>query len=130
MTQQDSRRVVYSSDGGTVRYCRRCGQPEHTGRCQTAPARGGSAAQARQLPADGVVRIARDRKRRGGKTVTVIAGLPDDEDTLTALAQTLKRLCGSGGTVKDGAIEIQGDHRERLATYLTGQGYRVKLAGG
>jgi translation initiation factor 1 len=77
-----------------------------------------------------VVRLLRDRKRRGGKTVTIIAGLPGDEAALAAFAQTLKRLCGTGGTVKDGVVEIQGDHRERLAAHLAGQGYRVKLAGG
>jgi translation initiation factor 1 len=79
---------------------------------------------------DGVVRIARDRKGRGGKTMTVITGLPGDEAALVALAQTLKRLCGSGGTARDGVIEIQGDHREKLAAHLTKLGHRVKLAGG
>lgn len=126
MAQPENRRVVYTSDGGRVRYCDRCGQPAHAGRC--APA--GSAGAEAKMPNDGVVRIARDKKGRGGKTMTVITGLPGDEATLAALAQTLKKLCGSGGTVKGSVIEIQGDHRERLAAYLGGQGHRVKLAGG
>jgi translation initiation factor 1 len=130
MSQNDNRRVVYTSDGGAVRFCRRCGALEHAGRCHTAPADAGGGTQTRRLPNDGVVRLARDRKGRGGKTVTLIAGLPGDEAALAALAQTLKRLCGTGGTVKDGVVEIQGEHRERLAAYLAGQGYRVKIAGG
>jgi translation initiation factor 1 len=77
------------------------------------------------------VRIARDRKGRNGKTVTVITGLPDDAAQLASLAQTLKRLCGSGGTAKPGGqVEIQGDHRDRLQAKLVAMGYRVKLVGG
>lgn len=124
MTQPENRRTVYTSDGGRVRYCDRCGQVAHTGRCVP------NAGTQTQMPNDGIVRIARDKKGRGGKTMTVITGLPGDATVLTALAQTLKKLCGSGGTVKDGVVEIQGDHRDRLARYLSGQGYRVKLAGG
>lgn len=81
-------------------------------------------------PSDGVVRIFRDRGRRGGKTVTVIRGLPERGLDLDARLLDLKRLCGAGGTVRDGAIEIQGDHRERIAERLRGLGYKVKLAGG
>jgi translation initiation factor 1 len=72
----------------------------------------------------------RDRKQRGGKTVTVISGVPDDNATMTALAQQLKKLCGSGGTVKDGNIEIQGDHCDKVMTKLTALGYKVKRSGG
>ncbi len=79
---------------------------------------------------DGIVRIMRDRKQRGGKTVTVITGIVASDDALTVLAQQLKKLCGSGGTVKDGVIEIQGDHRDKLQAKLTELGYKVKLAGG
>lgn len=82
------------------------------------------------MPRDGIVRIARDRKQRGGKTVTIVTGLPDDSALVAQLAQTLKRLCGSGGTVKDGVIEIQGDHRDRIEARLTELGYRVKRVGG
>ncbi|MFL5806553.1 MAG: translation initiation factor [Roseiflexaceae bacterium] len=75
-------------------------------------------------------RIARDRKRRAGKTVTVISGLRHDPATLQALLTTLKQRCGAGGALKDGELEIQGDHRERVATVLAALGYRVKHAGG
>jgi translation initiation factor 1 len=72
----------------------------------------------------------RDRKQRGGKTVTVISGVQEDEVAIAALAQQLKKLCGSGGTVKDGNIEIQGDHCDKIMTKLTTLGYKVKRAGG
>ncbi len=81
-------------------------------------------------PRDGVVRLFRDRGGRNGKTVTVIHGLPERGPALEARLSELKRLCGAGGTVKDGAVEIQGDHRERLAERLRTLGYTVKLAGG
>ena len=75
------------------------------------------------------MRISREKGNRGGKTVTMIRGLPETA-TLIARAQELKRACGAGGTVRDGAVEIQGDHRERLFEKLTALGYKVKLAGG
>jgi translation initiation factor 1 len=80
------------------------------------------------LPRDGVVRIFRGKGGRGGKTMSVVRGLPPRD--LDAVAKDLKKHCGSGGTVKDGAIEIQGDHREKIAARLQSQGYVVKLAGG
>ncbi len=80
------------------------------------------------LPNDGVVRIFRDRGGRNGKVVTVVRGLPARE--LEERAADLKRLCGAGGAVKDGAVEIQGDHRERIAEKLRSAGHTVKLAGG
>lgn len=75
-------------------------------------------------------RIMRDRKRRAGKTVTVISGLRHDPATLEKLLKTLKQQCGAGGALKDGELEIQGDHRERVAAALTAMGYRVKHVGG
>ncbi len=81
-------------------------------------------------PRDGVVRLFRDRGRRNGKTVTLIHGLPERGPALDARLSEMKRLCGAGGTVKDGVVEIQGDHRERLAERLRTLGYTVKLAGG
>jgi translation initiation factor 1 len=72
----------------------------------------------------------RDAKGRGGKTVTLVKNLTLNEADLTALAKTLKQACGSGGTVKDGVIEIQGEHRPRIAEVLRGLGYKVKIAGG
>jgi len=85
-------------------------------------------ASAPDLPRDGVVRIFRGKGGRGGKAVSVVRGLPPRE--LDAVAKDLKKHCGSGGTVKDGAVEIQGDHREKIAARLAAQGYVVKLAGG
>jgi translation initiation factor 1 len=79
---------------------------------------------------DGVVRVRRESQGRGGKTVTTIAGVGVAEDALRELAGELKRLCGTGGTVKDWVIEIQGDHREKIVSELQRRGYAVKLAGG
>ncbi len=106
--------TVYSTDSGRIRP-----QPDDT---QTSGEP--------KKKSDGIVRIMRDRKQRGGKTVTVITGVLANDDALTILAQQLKKLCGSGGTVKDGVIEIQGDHRDKLHAKLTALGYKVKLAGG
>jgi len=80
-------------------------------------------------PADGVIRLFRERGGRNGKVVTVIRGLPPGE-RLLLLAADLKRLCGAGGTVKGDTLEIQGDHRDRLAAWLREKGHTVKLAGG
>ena len=79
---------------------------------------------------DDVVRIFRERGGRGGKIVTVVRGLPERGSALDARAADLRRLCGAGGTVKGGAVEVQGDHRERVADRLRALGYTVKLAGG
>jgi translation initiation factor 1 len=79
---------------------------------------------------DGVVRVRRESQGRGGKTVTTIAGVGVSEDKLKELAGELKRLCGTGGTVKDWVIEIQGDHREKIVAALQQRGHQVKLAGG
>lgn len=112
-------RLVYSSDGGRVKDA----DPRRTASKGTAPRSIG-------FPDDGVIRIARDRSGRGGKVVTVIRGLPERGALLDARAGELRRLCGAGGTVKDGVVEIQGDHRERVAGRLRALGYRVKLSGG
>jgi len=119
----DDRRAVYVTGVGRVRYCARCGAPEGACACHTA--RTSSSA-----PRDGFVRLARDRKGRGGKTVTTISGVPGEPAELDALAQTLKKLVGSGGTVKDGVIELQGDVRDRVEGKLTELGYQVKRVGG
>jgi translation initiation factor 1 len=105
-------RLVYSTDDGDVRSRKGSGAQQ-----QKSPA----------LPNDGVVRIFREKGRRGGKTVTVVRGLPPRD--LAAVAADLKRFCGAGGSAKDGAVEIQGDHREKAVARLTAQGYTVKLAG-
>ena len=79
---------------------------------------------------DGTVRVSRETKGRKGKGVTLIAGVPLDDDGLAALAKELKQRCGTGGCVKDGVIEIQGDHRDRLVDELQRRGHRVKRTGG
>jgi translation initiation factor 1 len=104
-------RLVYSSDAGRI-------DPRE------APRKPATSS----FPEDGVVRISREKGNRGGKTVTVIRGLPAKD--LEARATELKRLCGAGGTQRDGLIEIQGDHRERIAERLKALGHKVKLAGG
>ena len=87
--------------------------------------------QARAIPVgDGVVRVSRETKGRKGKGVTLITGVPLDENKLRNLGKQLKRRCGAGGTVKDRVIEIQGDHRDLLIEELKKQGYTVKRAGG
>ena len=115
-------RIVYSTDSGRITTCPTCGQPYKQCRCDQ-PARP-------TKKSDGIVRVMRDRKGRGGKTVTVITGVVASGEELSALAQQLKKLCGSGGTIKDGNIEIQGDHCDKVMAKLTALGYRVKRAGG
>jgi translation initiation factor 1 len=110
--------VVYSSEFG--RMCPGCGKPVNACSCRKSS----------QPVGDGVVRIRRESKGRGGKTVMVITGLPLDAAALTALAGQLKRRCGCGGTAKDGVIEIQGDHGELLLSELAKRGYKAKRAGG
>ena len=84
-----------------------------------------------QVPAvGGPVRVSRESKGRGGKTVTVVKGLPLDAMALATLGKQLRAACGSGGTAKDGVIEVQGDHCERVMTELQKQGYAPKRAGG
>jgi translation initiation factor 1 len=114
-------RLVYSTDGGRINTCPTCGQSYKQCRCDQPST---------SKKSDGIVRVMRDRKGRGGKTVTVINGVIGSEAELNALAQQLKKLCGSGGTVKDGNIEIQGDHCEKVTARLGELGYNVKRAGG
>jgi translation initiation factor 1 len=79
---------------------------------------------------DGIVRVRRETKGRGGKTVTTVEGVPLPGNALRDLASELKRHCGAGGTIKDGVIEIQGDHREAIVAELSRRGFSVKRAGG
>ena len=118
-------RLVYSTDGGRVDTCPVCGQPYKHCRCDPS-----STTHNMPKKAGGIVRVMRDRKGRGGKTVTVIDGVMGSASELNVLAQQLKKLCGSGGTVKDGAIEIQGDHCEKVQAKLSEMGYKVKRTGG
>ena len=125
----DYSRLVYSSEGGAQRTCPTCGR--RIDRCVCAApraARGPSGPRAPAVPSDGVVRVFRDRGGRKGKTVTLITGVPPNR--VDEVATQLKRAAAAGGVVRDGAIEIQGDHREMVAGRLGALGFRVKLAGG
>jgi translation initiation factor 1 len=112
--------LVYSTDGG--RMCPRCRQPVAQCRCGSA----GTAAPA----GDGIVRVSRQTKGRAGKGVTLVAGLALGTDDLAALGKRLRTACGAGGTVKNGAIEIQGDHCEAVMALLREQGFTVRRSGG
>lgn len=117
-------RLVYSTDAG--RMCPECGQPVAQCRCRENRAQLAAAAK----PSDGIVRVSHETKGRKGKGVTLIKGLAADADALALTARQLKAACGSGGTVKDGVIEIQGDHRDLVSAALVKQGKTVKRAGG
>ncbi len=110
--RDDNRELVYSSDSGFVRA------PKASGRKPTP--------QANVLPNDGIIRVARER-RRGG-IVSIVTGLAADE--LTAIGKELKKHCGTGGTAKNGVVEIQGDHREKIVAWFVANGRRAKVAGG
>lgn len=86
--------------------------------------------QNRLASLDGVVRIRRETSGRKGKGVTTVSGIPLPEAELKTLAKKLKKTCGTGGALKDGIVEIQGDHREKLKAMLEKEGFTVKLAGG
>lgn len=111
--------IVYSTEFGKM--CPACNKPAAECVCrkkQSTP------------KGDGIVRLMRETKGRKGKGVTLITGVPLDAGELKKLAKKLKQKCGSGGAVKDGVIEIQGDHRDMLEKELSGLGYKVKRAGG
>ena len=111
--------LVYNTDSG--RMCPLCRQPLAQCSCRSRPAR----------PAgDGFVRVSRQTKGRAGKGVTLVKGLDLDDAALIALGKLLKTACGSGGTGKEGVIEVQGDHVERVMELLKAQGHNVKRAGG
>lgn len=114
--------LVYSTDSG--RICPGCQQPQAQCQCQALKA------AAARVAGDGVVRVSRETKGRGGKAVSLVRGVPLDDAGLVALAKELKAACGSGGTVKDGVIEIQGDHVSSLVQRLAGRGWTIKRAGG
>jgi translation initiation factor 1 len=113
--------IVYRT--GVGRICPGCRRPAVECVCKT---KSGAA----RNPSAGGVRIGRETQGRGGKGVTVISGLPLSDDDLATLAKELKRRCGSGGTVRGGVIEIQGEHRDTLVAELTRRGYEPKRSGG
>ncbi|MEY4562218.1 MAG: translation initiation factor Sui1 [Pseudomonadota bacterium] len=113
--------LVYSTDNGG-RICPSCNHPMPSCTCK----------QAKLPPTDGVIRVSRETKGRKGKGVTLVKGAPLDLPGLTALGKTLKAACGSGGTLKDGVIEVQGDHIEQVLTLLKKlhPTWVIKRAGG
>jgi translation initiation factor 1 len=126
------RRLVYDSDLAQPGRCPTCGKRRDRCTCQAPRSRGNQqpAPVASNLPKDGVVRLLRNTKGRGGKTVTLVTGVPGREAELAALLSDLKRLCGTGGTLRGDVIELQGDVRDRLQPELARRGFRVKIAGG
>ncbi len=115
-----STRLVYSTEHGRV--CPDCRHSMATCICKRNQA----------VVGDGKVRVSLDTKGRKGKGVTVVKGLPLAPDALEALGRQLKAACGSGGTVKDGCIEVQGDHVEKVLAWLAArpEGWKPKRAGG
>ena len=117
--QNKSTGIVYSTEFGKM--CPGCNKPTLQCICQ----------KKQLIPkSDGIVRLMRETKGRKGKGVTLITGVPLDDEELKKLAKSLKQKCGSGGSLKDGIIEIQGDHRVLLEKELGKIGYKVKRAGG
>lgn len=112
-------RLVYSTEHGDI--CPACRQKLSRCACKKKHVR---------PVGDGIVRVGRVTKGRKGKGVTVISGIPLDAVELKQLAKTLKQKTGSGGTVKAGTIEIQGDHRDVLMVELKDRGYTVRRSGG
>jgi translation initiation factor 1 len=112
-------RLVYTSHRGRV--CPKCGWPASDCRCASQ-----QPAEDEPVPERIVFKLRIEKTGRGGKTVTVIDGLPRNAPFSAALAQDLKRSCGTGGTLRDGALELQGDLRDRAREFLTRKGYVVK----
>lgn len=116
--KRNKKGIVYSTEQG--RMCPDCGKSVSSCDCRLP----------QHLGSDGIVRISRVTKGRKGKGVSLVSGLELERDELQVLAKELKQKCGTGGTVKSGIIEIQGDHRDKLLEVLKQQGYTVKLSGG
>lgn len=135
MKRDPGDRLVYSSEAG--RICPACGRRISVCECRGKGARARIAAREvaeAALPgsgkaSDGVVRVGRSTKGRGGKVVTTVSGVPGGDEAQRALAAELKRSCGTGGSVKDGVIEIQGEHRDTLVRALETRGFTVKRVG-
>ena len=117
--QSENSRIVYSTEAGHV--CALCGQVKSKCTCRK---------KAHHSKGDGVVRVQRESKGRHGKTVTAIRGIPLEDSGLRKLATELKQRCGTGGSVKEGVILIQGDHRDTLVDELKKLGYTAKPSGG
>ena len=118
----DNSRLVYSTGSGKI--CPSCQQSVSECRCKKK-----QPGSQKNIRNDGIIRIQREVKGRKGKTATAVYGFDLDDNTLKDLARQLKRRCGTGGSVKDGVIIIQGDHRDTLITELKKWGYKAKIAG-
>ncbi len=110
--------LVYSTDHG--RMCPSCQQPLTSCLCKALAAPMG----------DGNVKVSRETKGRGGKAVTVVKGLALNADDLVALGKRLRHACGAGGTAKEGVLEVQGDHADKVAAWLVQEGFKAKRSGG
>jgi translation initiation factor 1 len=110
---RDNDRTVWSSEQGDLRK-----KESKSGKVISIP------------PHQQTIYLHRDSKGRRGSSVTVLKNLVLSEEDMKQLAKRLKQICGSGGTVKDNIIEIQGEHREKIAEELKKKGYKVKIAGG
>lgn len=119
---QQLRSLVYSTDQGEI--CSSCQQPINACCCEAL------ADQQRLNDLDGIIRIRRETAGRKGKGVTSIQGVPLNKDELKTLTAELKKRCGTGGALKDGIIEIQGDQRATIKALLEAKGFKVKLSGG
>ena len=116
MKDRENARIVYSSAAGKI--CRGCGQPERGCKCGQAASE--------PVPDRPVAKLRMEKAGRGGKTVTVVFGLPNNAAFLKDLTQELKRACGTGGTATDEGVELQGDLRERVRDILRAKGFVVK----
>ena len=112
-------KILYSSDGSHTKNCPKCGY--HPCKCPKAT---------ELVPKEYTLKVRREVNGRGGKTVTVVFELPQNENYFKQLTAKLKSHCGSGGAFKEGKIEIQGSHREKIKKFLELKGFHVKWAGG
>lgn len=117
MADRDGARIVYSSDAGRV--CPKCGWPIRECRCSRTKAD-------EPVPPRVVAKLRMEKAGRGGKTVTVVYGLPQNDLFLKELCQDLKRACGTGGAIVEGTVQLQGDLRERVRGFLVAKGMAVK----
>ena len=116
MKERENARIVYSSAAGKI--CRGCGLPERGCTCGQAASE--------SVPARPVAKLRMEKKGRGGKTVTVVFGLPNNAAFLKDLSQELKRACGTGGTATEDGVELQGELRDRVRELLNAKGFLVK----
>ena len=119
----DNSRLVYSTEADKI--CPLCQKPVSECTCKKKKSRSQT-----KIKIDGIIRVQREVKGRKGKTVTTVFGFQLADDELKNLATQLKRHCGTGGSVKDGVIIIQGDHRDTVITELRNRGFKAKIAGG